>query len=233
MMTDHFITRLVAKTRTITGDGSSISIRPAITPDILPETFYLPEQRIPSQRDVFDIIHIKDVKPGKSDISHLKESTTDNTTTKTEKGFVDIPASTEAKDVIEPTESKKSVERAKEPAMTSVSKDIDITDSKPQENSEERKSEVLRVPPGTVVVKPRESAETRHENLSAASPKSYDFLQTGKNNEVLHSEPEVTINIGRIDVRAAVLSDKPAPKTQQFPPLSLREYLKQRSEGTL
>jgi hypothetical protein len=259
-MTYHFIERLMAKTTT-TGEGSSISIRPAITPDVLPETFYLPEQRfihstsaayskvpisssteaagaaaaapteqrIPSRRDVLDI-HAKDVETGESDTSHFKKITTD--TTKMEKGFVVVPASSEAKDV-ELTESKKSTERAKEPAMTSVHKDVKIRGFEPQEDSAEKESEDLRSPPLGTVVLPRESGEQRHEDLSAATSKIYDFLQTRKKIEALRSEPEVTINIGRVDVRAAVIPEKPAPKTQQFPPLSLKEYLKQRSEGRL
>jgi hypothetical protein len=72
--------------------------------------------------------------------------------------------------------------------------------------------------------------------LSPVSPEIYHPMQVTRQRQNLETsqryseQPSVTINIGRIDVRATI-PQKPSTKTQKFSPsLSLEDYLKQRSE---
>jgi len=266
-MPDHFIARLIAGTTktTPTGEGLGISLRPAITPDILPETFCLPDQRLvnstsaafrklafsssteaasaaaedtteqrrPSQsRDLIDIMNAKDTKIGKSETNNFKVVAPVSADRKTEGVFaVDSPISSEEIDVNENAKLEKSANNAK--GLNDVQKAMELSGFKLQENSMERRgTEDLRGPPPRTaisMVMPRESAELRDEE---GSSKAHHLLQTWQKIEV-PPEPEITIKIGRIDVRA-VMPQK-STKTQQFAPpqLSLKEYLKQRSEGRL
>jgi hypothetical protein len=74
--------------------------------------------------------------------------------------------------------------------------------------------------------------------IAAATLKeSMETMQQQQQQQQQDTDPTVTINIGRIDVRA-MLPEKLLPSSrmleqrhqQQFPPLSLKDYLKQRSE---
>lgn len=305
-MKSHFIERMITKTM---GKETSILIRPAITPDVLPETFHLPEQQfipfpltpsvpsnlkpsevtpqeeaarpkqIPIPKDstptgtVSDAIPPEDTAPLKISVDtrnakakDIEQKESKEPTLTESKESKRGPTTEKIEKEITPIQSTIKSTELKESTQTPAEKDFSVSEREvqthPTEEKPEHKASILNVvrisdevnkfaskklmPSEKVyklipqsedlqgskseVVVPTKPVEQTQPKLPLVRPKTYSSMLEKESPERSqgYSEPTVTINIGRIEVRA-IMPQKPSNKTR-MPALSLKDYLKQRSE---
>lgn len=254
-MKSHFIERLIAG---MMREEPIVLIKPAITPDVipetlhLPETFYLHEKYEEQQRFVEPLSKPAVTSDSKEQVTLKKEKkapVSEDSSKVTSPATQDIPPKhdvkahyTETKSMKVEDPSKTSEEEDRQPTTSAdmmMEKDIIRIIPKTKETIQGFRFEQTAETPVKKTIISTELFEDKEKGVHTiiSTPlKSYKPLLTRERFGIVkHNEPEVIINIGRIDVRAATTTtpQKPSPRTSQFPPLSLKDYLKQRSEGKL
>jgi len=248
-MKSFFVERLIAG---MMREESTVLIKPAITPDIIPETLHLPEtfylyeqkqQRFVepiSEATVTSDFFKEQVTLKKEKEAPISEDSSKVTSPATHgilpKHDVKAPYN-ETKDMKVKNPSNTSEEHRQPTSAHMMEKDIIRIMPKTKETIPGfRFEKTPMMTPVKKMIISRELFEDKEglHTIGSTPLKSYKPLLTGERfGIVTHNEPEVIINIGRIDVRAATTTQKPSLRTSQFPPLSLKDYLKQRSEGKL
>lgn len=278
-MKSNFIDRLIMNAL----GESDVRIRLAITPDIIPEVFYLPETFYQEQKREFaeqyekepnlDVEQAQKLFKERSDkreqkISDIDEHYSDE---REERGVyseshADISSIIQAEDRerrgVEPAkryQSQYSIDTAKDTNLekmnvrsikseSNISHDdsVDVMQVDMDERSEsieESRSQIhvsdekryngVEIADG---YKPRDIEELKSKKIKHVLTERYRLLRIHELDEILKRqktqdlEPSITINIGRIEVNAI---NKPNKTPQARPTLSLKEYLKKRSEGML
>lgn len=253
-MKSNFVDRLLSG---VVGKEQSARIRPAVTPDVLPESFRLPDILYPSeQRSVESRVEsrfdsdLRDDSTKESGSSISEKVPTEESSNTVEDAAPSRDKLSKEDDTrlrgishkVMGTKAGQDNKRPEGPIGTAKLEDEASVKMDIKADSQELGTRKIRGRIFDFTETPRDlkhdeegqiPVEIVPSRIFTGFAKAYGVSQSSRAlKAVQHSEPVVTIKIGRIEVRA-VMPEKPAPKTQQFPPLSLKEYLRQRSEERL